>query len=365
MKAAKQKKKINVLGAIKDFFVGMFKNKVCIDNGKRPWYFALIYVVILLSLLWIPPFYRFNTTRGSFSLGSKAGIDQALVQLVTNDDYKFNESSFSEDHLFVPSEEFKAKAKFDTENYTGGLPIELTTQSSNNAKIQILKVFYVEDINPKTKDGASQYRTYVSNLFKKKDEQNNVTDIARYSIMVLTPYTIEIDVFGVGEQKVDSRAIAAFYGQFDKVKAEKISTIIYQDDANIKKDQFAVFENIQLFLDDCYYPTKYREMVTYLIIYEVGTVLISFLVGIALFIFSRMKNSAYKSFSFWSMTKAGAMMTFTPGIITFVALFLLGNTYGTIVLIGCTVLRLFFSYRKINPKYQDPNKDKPLYQART
>ena len=349
---------MRALAVIKSFFVGMFSNKECINNYRRPWYFALIYIVILLGLVWIPPYYTFTSTKGSQAIGTTSGVDTALVQLVSNTEYGFQDSSISDDHYFVPSETFKELATYNLETYTGGISIKTKQQDK---EVQIMKVFYY-DADPLTNEGREGYQNLSESIFKASDGNNGTTDIAKYSYMIISPTTIQISLYPVSDLTKDSQYVANFSGYFDVVKTGTFKNIILKDDVNIT--DATIFANWQTFLNDCYYPIQKNTFMVSIISYEIGVFVISFMIGVLFFISSRGKKSLYKDMSFWGATKVGYMFTFTPGIIAFIVSFFLPSAMivGFIFLLAC-VARYFFAAKKMKDIDNDDNK--PLYQART
>lgn len=353
---AQKKEKISQGGTLRYLGKSLYSNKECLDGHTRPWYWAFMFLILALALVWIPPFYHFTIAKGSGTLASTNGLDNALYQLATRDEYGFNSSYINDNNEFVASEAFKHYEM--TETNKTGLAIKAKTSDTEQT---IINVFYFDGNTLTDAAAKTKYSELLSKLMVVTDKDNNET-LKPFSYLIFTKSNIYLNLFPLGENDAKTVSLANYTGRYDEFPkgAENTfkSILVPADNA---KDITAVRDNWNNYLDLGFRPYAYAQMVTYLMIDMLGTLGAAILAGLIIFVASRGKRSAYSNMSYWGATKVGTTMCFTPIILGWIVGFILGSQFGAIAMFTLCAVRVTFSFNKMRIIAEE----KPLYQART
>ena len=355
----------------KYFFHSMISNKQIFLNWRKGWGCTIIYTIIALSLIWIPPVWRNSTTHGSASMLSTVGLDTYMTQLVqpeTTDDkgtkfqIGFDSSYVSEDGYFVASEKFKENATYSADNKDGLVLYTKTNtikdDGSVEEKTETLHIYYfdLDPVNVKTDN--ENYQELINGIFKNE----NGEAITRFNVMYVTKSTLAISLFSSVNLTAESQPVALYQGYWNEMpRGQTFDKLVRGEKLDATQTQ--IVENWNHLLDLGYLPFQRSEMYMYLMMFMIGYVFLSFLAGVVVFVGSRKKNSDYRDMNFGGALSCGFTLNFTPGIIGFVVAFIGGNQFGFIAYVAAALIRTIFSLGKLGTRNKD--EDAPLYQSRS
>lgn len=369
--AKKQKKPNKIWANIKFFLASLISNDYCVEARKKPWYAAVIIALVSIVVALIPvmtstfsakgsdimaaPTYGYETSLADFSQSLQANNvylkveDGKLVDVQDSWNTAYGEAGTVAAYLHeyeTTTSYYPSKEGVD-ENGSSTIIVEDTPIYETKTVVDLAVYYYPE--NPQQSLGD-----YARLILESTDPAGNKD----YSINAIFLGTNEFLVYKHPQganQAAGSRAYTWNVSSFEgKTLVEILTTkadgtrIVYDEKQPIEY-RTQIMDNFKRMLDEGYASAAYiGAWSTTGIIFGVF-VLLTFILGLVIFLMTRGKNNPFRIYTFWETQKIAYWASFTPAVISMILAFLVPSfaLMGFLFIFGIRVV--WMSMKSLRP----------------
>lgn len=289
----------------------LFSNGATVEGARhRPWYFAVITLILSLAIALTP---IFVTAIGQYGKNMVKTTDSGLKE----SSYRFSQSLKEKNVELTVS--YNEAEKMNVLSDNGSWNVSYT----DTFKYDNIEYHYYKHVNSESKvDLQAYYVGMMSNLqitdfYNALKQSATDASIPLSSLYIFTQKQVFIYIRNV-QQNVDVQGLA---GDYQNLKpgynfVETLSAIEVTDAATQRQSLNETWENWKVIYDRVYDNNRIRNAwMNTLLMLGINAALVFFM-GLMVFILTRGKNNPFRIYTFWESQKVSFWAANTPALLT-------------------------------------------------
>ncbi|MGM9874065.1 MAG: hypothetical protein ACI31G_04025 [Bacilli bacterium] len=363
---------------LSNIFGSLFSNAKAIEAGKTlPWWMALISFLLAVFIPIIPIMVQTANSYGSqFIAKTTYGLEKSLtsstIDLYLNGyEFKINEDhhliGYKDDNQLNPTvEEDKIPLIRYINSETNMIDLEIyysvrSTSAKENSLSDLLdsiksKTYILNSINEEDNTATSE----------EEEESTSEEEIVKYRPSYIIMYKEGIYACLMKANSTESSATSGGNWAHHSVGLSLLSDLltVKDGDNNVivtleNKNELlvnetylnGVFNNWKKSFDLSYLTSRSNSLTTSTLVFLGIYILLSFFMGLMLFLLTRGKKNPFRYLSFFTCQKINAWSSFCPALLAMILGFMLSN-YAVMFFIALLGLRtMWMSMRQLRPQY--------------